>query len=305
MKIKKVGIIGRGAVGTLFAQIIQKAIAKENVYCFPGENRYEAYTKEAFYCNGELCDFQYINNNDDKEHFVDLLLIVVKYPTLIAAINHVTQFVKKDTIILCLLNGITSEKIVEETLGKGIVIHSIAQLMDAVKDKNHVTYTKTGEIVIGTKDANKKEALQCVADFFHSTNVPYHIADDIIHDQYSKLMLNCGINQVCAVYNVPYAGCKRGAAYHNLFVEAMKEVQCIAALEGIHISDAEVEDWILAVEQLSDDAMPSMRQDVLAKRYSEVALFSKTIIELSKKHHIEVPINTDLYNKMITLEATY
>ncbi len=51
--------------------------------------------------------------------------------------------------------------------------------------------------------------------------------------------------------------------------------------------------------------MPSMRQDVLAKRFSEVDLFSKTIIELSKKHHIPVPINTDLYNKIKALEARY
>ena len=305
MNINKVGIIGRGAVGSLFATMIQKSIGKENVYCFPGENRYEAYTKEAFYCNGELCDFQYIENNKDGKHYVDLLLIVVKYPTLLASLQSVAQFVKEDTIILCLLNGITSEKIVEETLQKGIVIHSIAQLMDAVKDKNHVTYTKTGEIVIGTNEEKKKEALRCVANFFQENKVPYRVADDIIHDQYSKLMLNCGVNQVCAVYDVAYAGCKRGGKYHAIFVAAMKEVQVLANLEGVKIRDEEIEMWILAVEKLSDDAMPSMRQDVLAKRYSEVELFSKTIIELSKKHHVEVPINTDLYTKMMALEAMY
>ncbi len=239
--IKKVGIIGRGAVGTLFAQLIQKQIGKENLYFIPGKDRYATYVEEAFYCNDEKCDFHYVEHNEKKDHYVDLLLIVVKYPTLVESIESCKPFIKDDTIILCLLNGITSEAIVEANISKGVVLHSIAQLMDAVKVGNQVTYTKTGEIVVGTNDAHKLAALESVTSFFDKIQFPYRKTEDIVHDQYSKLMLNCGINQVCAVYDVGYGGCKVGAKYHSIFVSAMKEVQMVANAEGIAIRDEEVD----------------------------------------------------------------
>ena len=40
---------------------------------------------------------------------------------------------------------------------------------------------------------------------------------------------------------------------------------------------------------LNPEGMPSMRQDGMAKRYSEVELFSGTVIPLAQKHGIDVP----------------
>ena len=48
-----------------------------------------------------------------------------------------------------------------------------------------------------------------------------------------------------------------------------------------------------------------MRQDMLAHRYSEVDLFSKTMIDLAKIHHMDVPINTMLYEKIKAKENKF
>lgn len=304
MKIENVGLIGRGAVGTLFGNMIHKKLGKEHFSIIASKERCERYTSQPFYCNHEICDFRYASAVDEFKK-LDLLIIVVKYPILADALETVKSFIKEDTIIISLLNGITSEAIVEDTLKKGIVIHSIAQLMDAVKCENEVTYSNVGEIVLGTNDANKQEALQSCAQFFESVHIPYYIADDIIHDQWSKLMLNCGINQICAVYDVPYGGCQVDGELRDKFIATMKEVALVAAYEGISLTETEIMQWVNAVDKLSADAMPSMRQDRLAKRYSEVDLFSKTIIKLSEKHQIDVPMNRFLYDKIKVLEETY
>lgn len=304
MKIENVGLIGRGAVGTLFGNMIHKKLGKEHFSIIASKERCETYSSQPFYCNQEICDFHYASDVSEFKK-LDLLIIVVKYPMLADAIESVKSFIKEDTIIISLLNGITSESIVEKTLNKGIVIHSIAQLMDAVKSGNEVTYSNVGEIVLGTNDVNKQEALELTAKFLESVDIPYYIADDIIHDQWSKLMLNCGINQICAVYDVPYGGCQVEGELRDKFIATMKEVAHIASYEGITLTEAEIQQWVAAVDKLSADAMPSMRQDRLAKRYSEVDLFSKTIIELSEKHQIDVPMNHFLYDKIKALEETY
>lgn len=304
MNINNVGLIGRGAVGTMYAKMMQKALGNKHFFVLVDEDRKHRYESTPFYCNDEVCDFHYVS--DVKESgCLDLIFIVCKYPTLKASLNTIKPFVKENTILVCLLNGVISEDIVEETLGKGIVIHSIAQLMDACMQNNHVKYTQSGEIVLGVKDKEREEAMQAVAKFLDKAHISHYEAKDIIHDQWSKLMLNCGLNQVCMVYDVPYVECQENGKYRDLFVNVMKETQMIAKAEGIILTDEEIEFWKKAVDKLSPSSMPSMRQDRLAKRYSEVDLFSKTMIDLAKKQNLNVPLNEMLYEKVLEIEKTY
>lgn len=304
MAIDRVGIIGRGAVGVLYGNLLNEKLGREGVCFIADERRAVQYRDNPVCCNGRACDFTYVSDGKAWGQ-VDLLLIAVKYPVLLEALESVRDFVGEDTIILSLLNGVTSEGITERTLGKGVVIHSIAQLMDSVKAGNQVDYTRTGEIVIGTNDERRLPRLREVEAFFRETGIPHHVAADIIYEQWSKLMLNCGINQICAVYDIPYRGCQTGQPYQQEFRDTMEEVRQIAVLEGIPVQETEIEKWLAAIDGLDADAMPSMRQDILAKRNTEVDLFSKTIMDLAKKHGLEAPLNTKLYRKIKELEETF
>lgn len=304
MTIQQVGMIGRGAVGTLFGHLMQETIGKENFHFIVGEDRYPTYTKTPFYLNDKKCDFLYVCPSE-KVIPLDLLFIVVKGPLLKESLEIVKPYIKEDTVILTLLNGIVSEQIVEDTLGKGVVIHSIAQMMDAVKEGNHVHYTKTGEIVLGCIDEKKHKAMLTVQSFLDGVGIPNHIAKDIINEQWSKLMLNCGINQICAVYDVPYGACQKPGELRDMLIQTMEEVKMIATLEKVKLAENEIETWLARLDQLSADSMPSMRQDRLAKRISEVDFFSKTIMDLAKKHNVAVPINTYLYEKIKEIESQY
>lgn len=303
MKIAKIGLIGRGAVGGMYASMIQK-VKGDNFYVLVDENRKQKYESTPFYCNNEECHFNYVSDVNESGQ-LDLIFIVCKYPTLQSALKTIAPFVKEDTILVSLLNGVISESIVEKTLKKGIVIHSIAQLMDAVMSDFKVSFTTTGEIVLGVVDEKYQEAMLLVSAFLKEVGISCVIKEDIIHAQWSKLMLNCGLNQVCMVYDVPYKECQENGLYRILFEDVMKEVQMIAKLEGIILRNEEIEAWKKAVDRLHPQAMPSMRQDFLAKRYSEVDLFSKTMIDLAKKHNVKVPLNAMLYEKVITIEKTY
>ena len=304
MNINKVGLIGRGAVGSMYASMMQKVLGKENFFILVDEKRKERYEKTPFYINREEVDFHYVSKVEESGE-LDLIFIVCKYPTLKDALTTIAPFVREDTILVCLLNGVVSENVVEETLGKGIVVHSIAQLMDAMMKGNEVLYTQSGEIVLGVKDTKREEAMFSVAKFLDTCLISHKEVEDIIHDQWSKLMLNCGLNQVCMVYDVPYKETQENGKYRDLFVDVMKEVQMIAKLEGILLTDEEIENWKKAVDKLSSISMPSMRQDRLAKRKSEVELFSKTMMDLASKHHVKVPLNEDLYYKVLEIEKTY
>ena len=56
---------------------------------------------------------------------------------------------------------------------------------------------------------------------------------------------------------------------------------------------------------MNPDGMPSMRQDTLARRPTEVELFAGAMRRLGEKHSVPTPVNDMLYRRIAELEAAY
>ena len=151
MDIKRISIVGMGALGILYGEFFTRKLGKEFVEFVADERRIERYKREGVACNGTPCDFNLVNENE-KGKAADLLIFAVKGTSLDSAIRTARNKVSKDTIILSLLNGISSEEIIGQTYGMDKMLHCVAQGMDAVKIGNELTYTQFGEICIGIMD---------------------------------------------------------------------------------------------------------------------------------------------------------
>src|SRR5699024_628033 len=170
MEIKRVGIIGLGALGVLFGHHLSKEMKEEDLLFVADEERISRYKKTGFYSNGEQCQFTYVSPRDVVEP-VDLIIFAVKYAGLPDAIQAVKNIVGPNTIMLSALNGIVSEEVIGQTYGMDKVVYSVAQGMDAVKVGPELTYSNMGMLCFGDWDANvKSERTQRVAQFFEKTN---------------------------------------------------------------------------------------------------------------------------------------
>lgn len=88
-------------------------------------------------------------------------------------------------------------------------------------------------------------------------------------------------------------------------IAAMAEVIPVARKERVDLGEEDIAYWLSVVDGLSSKGKPSMRQDVEARRPSEVELFSGTVLALARKHSIDTPVNWLLYEKMKALEERY
>ncbi|MCA5011276.1 ketopantoate reductase family protein, partial [Clostridioides difficile] len=77
-----------------------------------------------------------------------------------------------------------------------------------------------------------------------------------------------------------------------------KEVIELSIKEGVHLSEKDMDFYINLIKTLSPESVPSMRQDGLARRYSEVEMFSGVVRRLAAKHGLTVPVNDMLYDKI-------
>lgn len=306
MSIKKVSIVGMGALGILFGNYIQSKIGKESVSFVLNKERIDKYKKEGLTCNGKPCDFNVINEEIQGEK-AELLIMAVKSTSLTEAIETARNQVGENTIIISLLNGISSEEIIGQAFGEDKIIYCVAQGMDAVKLGNKFEYSHMGELRIGIpkNEGYKQKKLNSLVEFFNSIDLPYTLEEDIIHRLWSKFMLNVGINQVVMINEGSYGTVQERGEAREMMKEAMREVIKLASYENVNLSEEDLNGYLKLIDTLDPKGMPSMRQDGLMKRPSEVELFSGTVLRLSEKYKIQSKVNEYLYNRVKEIESRY
>ena len=109
-EIKTAGVIGLGALGVLYAQLLTKALGKDRVLVLADSGRIRRYQRQALCFNGARCDFHYADAASVTEP-VDLLLFAVKFGGLESSIETCRHLVGPETTLVSVLNGITSEEV--------------------------------------------------------------------------------------------------------------------------------------------------------------------------------------------------
>lgn len=303
-QIRTVHIVGLGALGMLYGSVIEANLGPGHVSFVMDADRYERHKDEEYKINKKPVCFHKIKSEDAAP--CDLVIVAVKYTDLDSALETMKNSVGEDTLILSVMNGISTEEIIGARYGTAKVIHSVAQGMDAMHFGNKLIFSKSGQLHIGITDPAMQEKLDRVIAFFEWTGQPYIVEDDIIFRMWSKFMVNVGINQTCMIYNTDYEGVLTdGTVEYMTLVSAMREVILLANAEGVSVTEQDLKDYLDLMRSFNPKATPSMGQDRINGRRSEVELFAGTVIRMAQKHGIPVPANTFIYRRVQEIEAEY
>ena len=300
-KIETAGVVGLGALGTMYAHILTNTMGRNQVFVFADADRVSRYRRDGVYYNGELQNFQYAV----PEAPVDLLLVAVKFGALEEAISLCRPAVGPETTIISVLNGISSEERLGAAYSPAQVVWCVAQKMSARKEGNRAAAEPTGELALGVPDGMDRSHLDRLTAFFDSIGFVYSLPESIQVHMWSKLLCNTGCNQACMVYQCGYGGLQVPGPARDAMLGAMREVMTVANAEGVPLSERDISSWTDIIAGFPPEGEPSMRQDGKAHRRSEVELFSGTIRRLAEKHGISVPVNDWLYQKIHEIEAGY
>ncbi|RKQ29068.1 ketopantoate reductase family protein [Oceanobacillus halophilus] len=295
-KIQKVVLVGLGAIGASYGSKLQTLLG-QNFKVILNQERLVRYQNTEFKVNGTRQQFNYILPEIDSDP-ADLVIIATKNAELNQAIEHVKSHIGPSTIILSLLNGISSEEEIYDATGSDHILYSMCVGIDALRDDFSVRYTSIGKICYGEKDKSVSEDVLAVEQLFTEAGIPYEISEDIWHTIWAKFMFNVGINQTSAVLKAPYGYFQQIPALHEWMESAMYEVVAISKKAGVHLTEEDVKHYRPIIQKLSPDGQTSMLQDILANRKTEVEHFAGKVCELGRKYNIPTPVNNQLF-KMI------
>lgn len=298
-EIKKVIVCGLGAIGTIYADKIQRYDA-ENFRALVDEKRKEKYLKNPITFNGVRLDFNYLLPSEDNFK-ADLIIIATKFTGLDEAVRNIKNFVKEDTVILSLLNGVTSEDVIAAVYGKDKLLYSYFIGHSSVRTGNSITHDDVNNIVFGAEN-NLSENVLRVKKYFDTVGINYTIPDDIKRSMWLKFMLNVSANQPTAILKMTFGEMLRNKNFMNFAVKIMEEVRDVARAEGINNTDTMIAETIDNLHRMVPWGKTSMLQDVEAGRKTEVEMFAGTVIEFGKKHNIPTPYNTILRSMVKIIE---
>ena len=245
-KIETSALIGLGALGILFGRKMP------GVKIIADAGRIARYSAQPVVCNGEECHFDYVTPEQGQP--VDLLLVAVKATVLEQAIRDMKKFI----------------------VYPGHCLWSVAIGMDATRVGRSLTFGAPGRIQFGEKNGEMTDRVRAVDEYLTACGIASEPCSDIRFKQWSKLMVNDGLNQAAAAFE----GVNLPADNHKAFLESMAPT-------------------------FKPDGMPSMRQDVLAQRPTEVEEFAGVVRRLAKKHGMPTPANDFFYEKIREIEAGY
>jgi len=301
--IRKTAIIGMGALGLLYGNQIQEGQGSDAVSFIVDKDRYDRYKDRNFTICGEEKRFNIQLSTEARP--ADLVIVAVKYNALESALETMKNVIDDHTIIMSVMNGITSEQIIGERYGFKNIIYTVAQGMDAMRFGDALNYTKMGELRIGVKHGEDTSNLMQVKELFDLIKMPYTLDEDIIYRLWGKFMLNVGINQTCMMYETTYSGALTIKEANDTLIGAMEEVIKIGNAEGVALSQKDIDYYVEILKTLDPDSVPSMRQDGIAKRKTEVDMFAGTVIDIAKRHGIAVPVNERIYKTVKKMEESF
>ncbi len=303
MEIKTVAIVGMGALGMLYGEQLQKVLPAGAVRFVMDEERFKRHKNDKYEVNGVEQSFTL--QSVAQAEPVDLVIVATKFSGLNEALEEMQGLVGPQTIIYSVLNGISSEEYIKERYGDDNLLYCVALGMDAVREGTSLTYQHKGILKLGMLAKKQRPALAAVMALLEKAGIQYVIEEDILHALWAKLLLNVGINQTCMVYETNYGGAFTNEEARQDMFAAMHEVITVAQREGIKLTEADFEGCVKVLRGLSPEGLPSMRQDAMAKRKSEVELFAGTIIRLGAKHNVPTPVNQRYYDIIKAMEAKY
>lgn len=303
MEIKNVTIVGMGALGLMYGAVIDKVMGKGCVSFLMDEARYSCHKDDVYKINGEKVSFNIISEKDAKPS--DLAIFATKYSGLDDAIELMKPVITDDTIIISVMNGIVSEEKIREKYGDTNLLYCLGEGMDAMRDGTELVYSRMGQLRFGAVKECQKPAQEALHLFFEKVNMPHLVDEDIMHSLWGKFMLNVGVNQTCMVYETTYGAVTSVPEYKEKMLAAMDEVISISEATGINLTLNDRDYYFGLLLKLNPDGYPSMRQDAVAKRKSEVDMFAGTVIKLGKEYGIDTPVNQMYYEKIKEIESKY
>ncbi len=302
----RVCVIGAGVIGSLFAGHLAQ-VAEVSVLTRRRDHA-DALEAEGLRVTGRSDLHVRIRASSDPDALppFDLGIVATKSTGLADAAGSLEGRFPEATM-MTVLNGLGAEEAVRAR-GNWPIVSAVTFMSGTKHSDTEVEYILDTETWLGPYEDTTFEQVEEIAGLITESGLKAEGLPDLRPAQWSKLIFNATVNAVAALTGLPhdphFAAEELPADLGHLVHDLIDEGKAVAAAAGVELRD---DPWEMNVHATARGSAhyPSMLEDVVAQRETEIDLITGALVHEAKRHGVPVPLHQALYRLVKAKEASW
>jgi len=300
----KAGIVGAGALGSLFAHILQRAGIPFSIY-EKDQSVVDKINSSGLSLNeNDIIDIIHpsISTKPGILTDADIIILFVKSYSTEDAVKDIISSLKNDSIIISLQNGLGNFESISRYIPTDRIVLGTTTIGATKTGFSSVSFGGKGSITIGSSSA---DSIEKADNLFSKAGLQFtrifnpHIA------VWKKAVINAGINPIAAILDIrngeileiPYAM----ELQKQVVIESVKA----AKAAGIPLDNETMLNEVREICGKTAANVCSMLQDIRNNRRTEIDSIIGVIIETAARYDIKLSVSETLYLLIKSLESKY
>lgn len=288
----KIGIIGAGAMGSVYAGLM--ADAGHDVWMFDNWAEHVAAINanglKVEGASGDRVARPRATSNAADVGVVELAIVATKAMQTKAAVEAARPMVGPDTPVLTLQNGLGNVERIQELVDPKNVLCGIAGGFGAsMVGPGHVHHNGMEAINIAEAGGGVTARVEAVAEAWRDSGFAVGVYDDIWPVVWSKLMANIAVSATCTLTGMRVGQIVENEWAWGLSLDCVREAAACAEAKGVKLLYDDPIAWVRDFTTKIPGARPSMYLDTQAGRVSEIGSIHGGVVAEGEKLDVATP----------------
>lgn len=296
----KIAVMGAGAVGCYFGGMLARAGHPVTFVARP--RHVEAIARDGLRMETKTFDEHVrlqARSDAGGVDGADVVLFCVKSMDTEAAGAQIRPFVRPDTLVLCLQNGVDNADRLRTVLPPAQVAAAVVYVGTEMAGPGHLKHHGRGELVIDPSPVSDRLAQALVA-----AGVPTEISPNVRGALWLKLVLNSAYNAISAIARLPYGQTVDSPGIRDVMRDVVDECLAVAKAEGVQVP-GDIDAAVRRIAETLPNQYSSTAQDLMRGKPSEIDFLNGFVVRRGRELGVATPANRVLWALVKLLEGQH
>ena len=299
----KIAILGAGAMGSLFGGLLAET-GEQVTLLDINDAHLAAIAADGLRLETDTGD-RHVRNlqalrPSQATQVPDLLIVFTKSMHTRAALASVRRLIGPSTYVLTLQNGLGNVEALASAVPQERILVGVTTWPADLAGPGHVRSHGAGVIHMMTADGVDRPMLEHVVSVLSDAGLRCQADANVWGAVWEKVAFNAALNPLCTVLNRPVDALGVVEDGPALALAIVEEVLAVARASGISVDAIKGSDNVRHAIVAHRGHKPSMLQDVLAGRPTEIESINGAVVVAAQRHGVRVP-HTETLMQLVRL----
>jgi 2-dehydropantoate 2-reductase len=294
----KIGIVGTGAMGSVYASLLGKA-GQEVWAIDTWQDHIDTIATSGLTVSGAsgsfVVDTLHVGRSPHDAGPCDVWVIATKAWAVDEVASAIAPLLEPGNVVMAFQNGLgAGERVARHIPQEHIVIGIAEGFGSSIPQPGHVHHEGMRMIRIGEMHGGLTDRVRRMERIWHDAGFNVRAFADVTLMIWEKFLCNVTLSAPCAAFDVTVGQLMSDPEAWRVALGCTSEAYRLGVAKGVRFSFDDPLQYVTDFAATIPNTSPSMRLDHLAGRASEIDAINGQVVALSRELGLETPYNETL-----------